>query len=302
MKILAFLFVTIVSGCGASSPAVNTSSSSATPSTYAHHQTFRYIGNKKQTFKVPEEVTQISVVAIGGEGGGSTVSHGGRVTAVLPVVSGEILYVRIGGNGTIAGGYNGGADGGAGYFGHNGQAFGGGGASDIREGGDTPADRVLVAGGGGGQGGSGGYGTGGTGGKGGDTIGGTGASGGGGGYDCNGSGGTGGTQSSGGSGGAGGDCEYRGSSGTNGALLLGGVGGGGRTSRSYSYGPAGGGGGGGFYGGGGGGAAAIFPLGSEGGAGGGGGGGSSFVEPTAKDVHMWHGWTKNDYGLMVIRW
>ena len=185
-----------------------------------------------------------------------------------------------------------------------GLGYGGGGASDVREGGDAVSDRILVAGGGGGQAGSDGCGQGGNGGKGGGSIGGVGARGGGGGYGCNGRGGRGGTQSSGGAGGAGGQCEYTSNSGSSGNLLDGGAGGSGEPRTEFSgYGPAGGGGGGGYYGGGGGGAGVTFPLGSEGGAGGGGAVGSSDIEPYAKRFNGWQGCKKaTGNGLVVFDW
>jgi hypothetical protein len=286
------------------------------PASFMHHQTFRYVG-KRQTFKVPANVTQIKVVAIGGEGGGSTVSHGGRVTAILPVVGGERLAVNVGGNGGFKeAGFNGG-----GKAGDNGfadfNAYGGGGASDIREGGHALKYRILVAGGGGGQGGfdahGGPYAPYGVGGKGGNQTGGSGGSGYGSRdstYTCGAGygacGGTGGTQSGGGNGGNGGVgifC-YRGAAGSPGKLGFGGAGAMAVSTTSSSSGEEcgglGGGGGGGYYGGGGGGEAGAY--GSYEGGGGGGGGGSSYVESGALDAHMWQGWKQNQYGLIVISW
>ena len=91
-------------------------------------------------------------------------ARGGRVFAELPVISGEHLAVFVGGaaNGT-SGGFNGG---GSAKFYTSSGGYGGGGASDIREGGVSLHDRILVVGGGGGQGGFNydGYGAGGKGG------------------------------------------------------------------------------------------------------------------------------------------
>lgn len=140
-----------------------------------------------------------------------------------------------------------------------GSGMSGGGASDVRQGGDGLADRVLVVGGGGGAGGGfNRYAAAGSGGKGGGSTGGSGSNGGGS-YSSNrsGGGGAGGTQDAGGSGGIGGDCDYySGYPGANGMLLDGGAGG--QGGRYYGTGPGGGGGGGGYYGGGGGGAGSAF--------------------------------------------
>jgi hypothetical protein len=72
-------------------------------------------------------------------------------------------------------------------------------------------------------------------------------------------------------------------------------------TSSYQFGGLGDGGGGGYYGGGGGGSGGSGDSSADEG-GGGGGGGSSYVEPTATDVHMWRGWKSNEYGLIVISW
>jgi hypothetical protein len=73
--------------------------------------------------------------------------------------------------------------------------------------------------------------------------------------------------------------------------------------RDLSHNTAGGGGGGGgYYGGGGGGGGSSFETYCIA-AGGGGGGGSSYVEPSATDVHMWQGWKKSaGNGLVVLSW
>jgi hypothetical protein len=321
MKNLCFIFAAVVAGCGVSHLPVTTTAPAFAPKSYSHHKTFRYVG-KKQTFKVPNGVTQAFIVAIGGEGGGSTVAHGGRVSAVIPVTAGETLVVRVGGNGTFkTAGYNGGGKPGADGF-EDGNAYGGGGASDIREGGDALANRILVVGGGGGQGGwddatrGGPYGVGG---KGGGLTGGTGGIGDGYSYGkgCGGGSldpkrdsvanagcpGTGGSSKAGGAGGSGGEGAFcYGSSGFAGSLGLGGQGAldASGTSGPYDCGGLGGGGGGGYYGGGGGGAGGGYNY--YIGGGGGGGGGSSYVESTASDVHMWQGWKENPYGLIVFSW
>lgn len=230
----------------------------------AHADTATFVSPGEQTFTVPEGVSAVHVVAVGGRGGTgdgdlSPGGFGARATADLPVTPGQVLYIEVagnGGNGIFAtgeitnsqtggtAGINGGgaADGGAGGGG------GGGGASDIRSlpisSGALPslASRLMTAAGGGGSGASQGAG------------GPAGADGGGS------DGGKAGTSTIGGAGGIG----DRGI-GSPGVLGIGGdgVNGGGTAG--------GGGGGGGFYGGGGGGAAEL------GKAGGGGGGSTAFA-------------------------
>lgn len=280
-----------------------------------HVRTFHYV-DKEQTFRVPAGVTSISVVALGAVGGAQVGynARGGRVHAIVPVQPGEKLYVYVGGAGALnTGGYNGGGNSGAGF--HTLDGYGGGGASDVREGGRDLSNRIIVSGGGGGQGGedSGGYGVGG---KGGGMIGGMGAIGSGDYYSskCSndgvrgdsyfgyyaGCGGSGGTQAQGGTGGLGGLGPFcYGTPGNNGTLGQGGTGGG-ETSSYYSCGGFGGGGGGGYFGAGGGGEASEY-TGVYGG--GGGGGGSSYVEPRATKFRMWQGWKDGpDDGLVVFSW
>ncbi|HTA56371.1 MAG TPA: glycine-rich protein, partial [Candidatus Acidoferrales bacterium] len=122
------------------------------------NETFKYTG-KEQAFKVPAGVAQLTVVARGGEGAGfsvypSTATPGrpGRVYAIIPVHSGEKLYVFVGASGTH-GGFNGGGTGGTSRYGSQ-AGNAGGGASDVRAGGDTLNDRIVVAAGGGGAGGT----------------------------------------------------------------------------------------------------------------------------------------------------
>src|SRR5580658_821441 len=242
MRLLSFrsyalsssLAMATLAGCGGPAGNAVVPIDGATDARPGHH-TFKYTG-AEQDFQVPTDVKRITVIALGA-GGGTSGGRGGRIFAVIPVTSDETLAVFVGGAASgINGGFNGGANGGTGFYGSEAQGYGGGGASDVREGGDAVSDRILVAGGGGGQAGSDGYGQGGNGGKGGGSIGGIGAGGGGfsgsgGSYDCNGRGGVGGTQSSGGAGGAGGQCEYRSSSGSSGNLLDGGAGGNGYTTQ-----------------------------------------------------------------------
>jgi len=125
----------------------------AAPSSIPNHKSFYYTGGP-QDFTVPRGVSYITVVARGAHGAGSPVADGGRVHAVIPVTPGEQLVVYVGGDASgSTSGFNGGAIGGADYgcySGHNCTAYGGGGASDVRQGGDGLVDRVLVVGGGGG--------------------------------------------------------------------------------------------------------------------------------------------------------
>ncbi len=114
-------------------------------------QTFSYTGSV-QTVTIQAGVSQITVDARGAQGGTDASSApgglGGKVTCVYTVVPGQVLYIYVGGVGGNtggAGGFNGG-----GFGGSTGGA--GGGASDIRIGGITLSDRVIVAGAGGGAG------------------------------------------------------------------------------------------------------------------------------------------------------
>jgi hypothetical protein len=298
---LSFGAAVLIGGCSASQLPVASPPIVVSPLGSAKQMTFHYTG-KKQTFKVPRGVTHIRVVAVGAGGGGVEVARGGRVSAVIPVTPSERLAIYVGGAGaSLAGGFNGGADGGTIPTTDSGTSgYGGGGASDVREGGTALTDRVIVAGGGGGQGIGPAYGNRNSkGGKGGALTGGSGKDG------CcrhfqnGGHGGTGGTQDQGGTGGAGPQ-----NAGENGQLAVGGGGAsgcGGTESCGYDGGN-GGGGGGGLYGGGGGGGGMFFGCCGAGG-GGGGGGGSSYAESSATDVHMWRGWkSASADGLVVLSW
>lgn len=125
---------------------------------------FGYTGAEQQ-YVVPNGVTMVRVVAIGGAGAAGAASPtgagpggiGGQVQADVPVAPGEPLFVEVGGSPDQpgAGGFNGGGDS------RNGGG-GGGGASDIRTcsrtgstcapGNDTLTSRLVVAAGGGGGG------------------------------------------------------------------------------------------------------------------------------------------------------
>ncbi|MBK8555546.1 MAG: HYR domain-containing protein [Lewinellaceae bacterium] len=243
---------------------------------------FEYTG-AEQTWTVPAGVTSIMVDMSGAAGGEANLAgnpgngsgregYGGRVVGTIPVTPGDVIYINVGGKGNIGaggaggtGGFNGGGTAGSGFGFYGGG--GGGGASDIRIGGNTLADRKMIAGAGGGES-----------------------------YDC--------ANEFGGDGGgvlaiAGtwcGNLDIRGGGG--GSQVAGGVGGvypnnylpgfpgvlgiGGNAGSDGS----GGGGGGGFYGGG-------------GGAWGGGGGGSSYTDPLVTDVFHTQGFQPNA-GVVTI--
>ena len=272
-------------------------------------QTFNFTGAEQQ-FTVPTGVTSVTIDAFGAQGGEgfgwtNVFSLGGRSVATIAVTAGETLFVYVGGQGgngasglAGAAGFNGGGSGGLGadaVFGGG----GGGGASDVRQGGNSLANRVLVAGGSGGGGGNAGSGPGGIGGNGGGTTGEIGETpaapnpp-----YSTPGTGGGGGTQISGGAGGSGGAGTPVGNAGANGSSGTGGSGG---SSDSVLITSGGGGGGGGYFGGGGGGTSATPPDGNDGAAGGG-GGGSSFAIPTATNVTLQQG-VHSGNGQVVISW
>ena len=306
----------MLSGCGGSQPPIGTVNAAKNfGSSYSHHRTFRYTG-KEQSFIVPTGVTQVAIVASGASGPYAVVTNscsvtggrGGLVRAAIRVTPGEKLAVFVGGEGEIAGqctsgsgyhgngGFNGGGDGGAagpGIGSPNEWGAGGGGASDVRQGGSGLRDRVIVAAGGGGPGGYASN----NGGAGGGKTGSRGSGQSGSGY-CVGYGGAGGTQYKGGKGGRGGPSGFS-LPGKNGALGQGGAGGD-SLYDGKEYGAGGGGGGGGYFGGGGGGSGARCT--STIGAGGGGGGGSSYLEPGATDVKDQRGAASPGNGKIVISW
>ena len=197
-------------------------------------QTFNFTGGL-QTWVVPVGVTSVTVDLYGAQGGGALGGNGGRAQGTIAVVPGQTLNIHVGGQPTTQlgpGGYNGGGSTTVLPCGPNtGNSFPGGGASDIRIGGNTLNDRVVVAGGGGGQGW-----TNGAGGLGGGTTGGDGAA-----SWIAGTHGKGGTQSAGGLGGF-----YTGNSQSSPSGTFG-VGGDSGPINTYCTGGAGGGG---WYGGG----------------------------------------------------
>ncbi|HEX3670207.1 MAG TPA: hypothetical protein VHT92_00750 [Candidatus Cybelea sp.] len=257
---------------------------------FSHHQLFSYTG-QEQSFTVPSGVTTVGVSADGASGGGTGGGNGGRVKAIVPVTSGDVLAIFVGGEGKKHGGFNGGGNRGRSYFR---PGSGGGGASDVRQGGNKIGDRIVVAGGGGGVGGFGAYGYGEKGGAGGGDTGGIGI--------ClgafNGGSGGGGTQAAGGAGGPGGTGNQgSGTAGENGTQKHGGAGAGAMSKDSYVTG--GGGGGGGYYGGGGGGTGGMGTSGD--GCGGSGGGGSSYVERSARTIKNLQG-VNTGNGEVVVFW
>lgn len=115
--------------------------------------TFNYTG-AAQTYTVPACVHSLNVDLKAASGGGSQGQatglggKGGRVSATISVVPGEVLNIFVGQAGAIStasgtAGWNGGGIGGSG-------AGDGGGASDIRRGGLALSNRIVVAGAGGG--------------------------------------------------------------------------------------------------------------------------------------------------------
>jgi hypothetical protein len=254
---------------------------------------FSYTG-AEQTLVIPAGVTNATVLiegAQGGSGGGPLAGLGGQGSVVegsLVVTPGSTLYVYVGGQGTV---FNGAALGGnvAGGI--------GGGASDIRVGGNAVVNRVAVAGGGGGGGSTGCNNVAGT-----DYAGGAGGNG-------SGGAGTAGTNSASGGGGAGGLSGIGGAAGVGCASFLGapgqasGVGGDGQTCCCFGNPrtPGGGGGGGGAVVGGGGGGGSAGTTGCSGndkGAGGGGGGGTT-AAPGLTATTIING-TVNGNGLVEI--
>ena len=94
--------------------------------------TFNYSGGV-QTYTVPSCVSSLEITAKGGKGGGAGGANGATVTATLDVVPGQVLEIRVGGQGQCPnGGYNGGGSGSA-ASGTSAASCGGGGATDIRE-------------------------------------------------------------------------------------------------------------------------------------------------------------------------
>eukprot|EP01034_Spumella_vulgaris_P001681 gene1681-2219_t len=119
--------------------------------TYSVTQSFTYVSNAPQYYTVPAGIYSIFVQAIGassGVSGSVTPGYGAIVQSTLSVVPGTQLALYIGKQGSneasnSIGGWNGGGKS------YNGCA--GGGATDIRNGTYSIAERLVVAGGGGGS-------------------------------------------------------------------------------------------------------------------------------------------------------
>lgn len=222
-------------------------------------------GASLQSWTVPQGVSKIHIdcVASRGYGGSGVGGNGGRVQCDLPVTGGQILYLTVGNIPTTAvnnAEYN---------------------ASDIRIGGNTYADRIIVAGGGG-------SGVSAKGGAGGGLTGGNAVAVG---YQ---KGAFGGTQT------AGGGASYRSGGntdgwkgGASGTLGMGGNGGYGAMYGSWVRGGAGGAG---YYGGGGGG---VYDINKVGITYAGGGGGSSYTNSDCIDVVHTQGFQDGD-GYITI--
>jgi hypothetical protein len=122
---------------------------------------FNYTGTTQQ-WTVPNGVTSINVLLKGAAGisgispgSDGTGGLGGQLQATIAVTPGQILNIFIGGTPTClsCAGWNGGGAGqSGGLSGNTYGSGGGGGASDIRIGGTSLSQRVLVAAGGGGGG------------------------------------------------------------------------------------------------------------------------------------------------------
>lgn len=127
--------------------------------------TFNYTGSV-QTWTVPSGVRQVTIDCYGAQGANGSFNfntttqggRGGRARGTFNVTPGETLYIYVGGQGLGVSGadsYNGGWNGGGRPARRNDGKYsgqGGGGASDVRRGGQSLNDRIIVAGGGGGAG------------------------------------------------------------------------------------------------------------------------------------------------------
>lgn len=249
----------VPAGAAAHSPAARASAHKLDPN-------FFFTGGEQLT-TVPSGVNSATITAIGAAGEdlgllGGDGGDGAVAVGTFSVSPGEVLHVFVGGiGGPIQGGFNGGGLG-------SGTAGDGGGASDVRVGGNALANRIIVAGGGGGggldgscspSGGDGGFAN--ANGIAGSVCSATGTGGGG--------GGAGSPVANGGTAGTG---NVAGTAGGTGVLGIGGNGGAGAAGGTNGD---GGGGGGGLFGGGGGGGGGLDNVTPATHGGGGGGGGSS---------------------------
>ncbi len=266
-------------------------------------QTLNYTGSV-QTLTINSTCpTPVTITCYGAQGanGASTASAavggtgglGAMVSGIYTVAANGVLNIYVGGAGTgSVGGYNGGGNGGTNTV----SSGAGGGASDIRFGGTSLANRIIVAGGGGGGGSAGCASSTITGGNGGAGGGGNGTAG------LNsvaGGGGQGGSGTTGGAAGIG--CSFAsGTVGANGTTGIGGNGGNGPAVCGAFV--SGGGGGGGFNGGGGGGGGTAGTTScslNDQGAGGGGAGGTNYFAAGFTNTNVVAG-TRTGNGLVVI--
>lgn len=119
---------------------------------------FNFTG-AEQIFEVPNGVSSLSIVVKGAQGNqngmGISGGLGGIAEGELNVNSGDLFYVYVGQGGIMStsGGFNGGGNAGLSPC-TQANAGGGGGATDIRFGGNSINDRIIVGAGGGGAGGN----------------------------------------------------------------------------------------------------------------------------------------------------
>lgn len=97
--------IALAAGCGGGPNTIGVATAEQPEGSLPHHRTFYYNG-KQQRFVVPENVTALQVVMRGGSGStdvgtatypGAAAGRGGRVVAIVPVIPGESLFVRVGG-------------------------------------------------------------------------------------------------------------------------------------------------------------------------------------------------------------
>lgn len=113
---------------------------------FAQTTTYSYTGSM-QTYTVPAGVFSIRIETWGAQGQGGNGGQGGYAVGDLAVTPGQVYNIFVGGQA----GYNGGG------IGFANSPRNGGGGSDVRFGGTTFADRIIVAGGGGSSSGDGNY-------------------------------------------------------------------------------------------------------------------------------------------------
>jgi len=153
----------VVSGSNFTTGTISSTTTFYAEAAFNATRTFSYTGSE-QNFVIPNGINSISIQAWGASGGRNTTNvasisgKGGYASGTLSVTPGETIYLYVGSQGAnsttvadacttceYAGGFNGGGKG------INGGA-GGGGATDVRKGGNALGNRVIVAGGAGGVG------------------------------------------------------------------------------------------------------------------------------------------------------